>query len=1369
MNTLISEIQGSGLASSMVGQTVTVEARVTAWLPQLNMFFVQEESTDHDGNTATSEGIAVFYTAGASPLDASSVGDIVQLTAVVSESNGLTQLNSISAFSQIIDGSAADIEPAVRVTLPVADANTLEQYEGMLIQIESASGNPLYVGDTFTYARFGEFTLHADAVPMQYTQTNLPDVAGNAAYNDFLASNKIQIEDMSNRQNSSFAQINDGPLTRNGSELSSENFIRVGDTVQSVTGVLGYSFGAYELQPVQGLDLVGAARPVAPDEAAINANGTAEVRVASFNVLNYFTDFAVAGTTTDNFSTPDGVVHEPRGADSLAEFERQQLKVVNAIIGTNADVLGLMEIQNNGFGNEASAIDDLVDALNDQAGAGVYDYIRAPYSNGTGTAATAGTDAIMVAIIYKPSVMQPLGAAVIPDSVTYTAFQDSHRVPVAQTFGYTSDSSKQFTLVVNHFKSKGSVSNNFAGDADSGDGQGNNNPSRLQAAVELSLWLETNPTGASDGDYLVLGDLNSYRMEDPIRYLTDNTFNSSLNYGGYDIPAMAESLAGSYSYVGSESDYGYVFNGLRGSLDHAIARGLQSEITGVDHWHINADEQIAMDYNLNFSTADFFAPGPYRASDHDPVIIGLALNSEAGSPVTPEPDTTAPTLLSSSPTDDADAVVNQPVIELNFSEGVQKGSGSITLENLSGGANRVIDILDSQVSVAGSTIRVQLAQPLDQGATYAVTVSETAVTDLSNNPFAGIANQNQLNFTVARAPSSSAVPDVFINEIHYDNAGTDTGEAIAIAGVAGLSLSGWSLVLYNGNGGQSYLTTNLSGTFTDQQNGYGELAFNYPSNGIQNGSPDGIALVNASGQVVQFISYEGVMTATNGPANGMTSIDIGVAEAGTEAAGLSLQVIEAKADGSFVWSTARNSSFGSINNTQIIASVPTFSEFVGTASDDFISGSSAADRMIGLTGNDSYLIDNADDLVVEAFNAGVDRLISTTLSLDLQQHLNVENALLQGSADLNLNGNSLDNLLIGQLGRNMLSGQAGNDMLYGGGGNDTLYGGDGNDLLDGQFGIDVMHGGRGDDVYFINNRLDQVVELSNEGNDLIHSAVDIDLTKFAHVENATLTAAGLVARGSVVNNTLTAHAGGSTLFGGGGDDTLNGAAGNDILDGGWGSDLLRGGMGDDVYFTNGRGDVVVELADQGVDTVNSSVNWDLADNLENLNLLGSANIYAKGNSLNNVLTGNGGDNLLDANGGSDRLIGGAGSDTYLLQRDHGQSVVVELLGDSGADTIQLGVGVRSNQLWFSRVGDDLQATIIGTEASLVVEDWYSAGMSVESFRLQNGSTLAAADVENLVSAMAMFDAPSMGMTSLTAQQNAALGGVINSSWLSSAS
>jgi len=157
--------------------------------------------------------------------------------------------------------------------------------------------------------------------------------------------------------------------------------------------------------------------------------------------------------------------------------------------------------------------------------------------------------------------------------------------------------------------------------------------------------------------------------------------------------------------------------------------------------------------------------------------------------------------------------------------------------------------------------------------------------------------------------SIAAVPTVYISEIHYDNTGTDADERIEINGPAGMNVTGWQIVLYNGNGGASYNTTTLNGTIPTTCTTRGVLVVTYPVNGIQNGDPDGVALVNASGTVVEFLSYEGTFAATNGPASGMTSTDIGIREAGTEPLGQSLQRTSADA-----WNGPAAHTFGACND-----------------------------------------------------------------------------------------------------------------------------------------------------------------------------------------------------------------------------------------------------------------------------------------------------------------------------------------------------------------------------------------------------------------------------------------------------------------------
>ena len=245
-------------------------------------------------------------------------------------------------------------------------------------------------------------------------------------------------------------------------------------------------------------------------------------------------------------------------------------------------------------------------------------------------------------------------------------------------------------------------------------------------------------------------------------------------------------------------------------------------------------------------------------------------------------------------------------IVLTFDEAVQAGAGVITLKSLDGGVDVVIDVNSPQAVFSGAKLTLNPLVDLQAGHSYAVQVGAGVVTDLAGNSFAGLTDVSVLNFSTA---VPLVTPSVFISEIHYDNVSTDANERIAITGAAGTDLTGWSLVLYNGGTNLAYATTTLSGTVIDDEgNGFGEVTFGYAANGLQNGSPDGMALVDNTNQVVQFLSYEGVMTAVDGVANGMTSVDIGASEAGTGSVDGSIQLIGQ----TWVTDPASNT-FGSLN------------------------------------------------------------------------------------------------------------------------------------------------------------------------------------------------------------------------------------------------------------------------------------------------------------------------------------------------------------------------------------------------------------------------------------------------------------------------
>ncbi len=563
--TKVHQVQGSGAATPMSNAIVVVEGVVVGDYQQaggFNGFYVQEEAGDADADPLTSEGIFVFNTS-----FAVNSGDVVRVRGRAGEFSGQTQLSSVSALLVCSSGATA---PAAPVSLPVADIADLERFEGMLVNFAQT----LTATEVFTLARFGEVSLSGAGRLYTPTAVTTPGAAA-IAQEQLNDRSRIILDDGNNQQNI------DPTLYPQGG-LSASNTLRVGDTLAGLTGVMDFRFSSYRVQPVGPISFAHAnARTAAPDGVGGN------LKIASFNVLNFFNGDGLGG----GFPTA-------RGATTPFELQRQLVKEVSALMAMNADIVGLMEIENDAQPN--SALEDLVEALNAVMGAGTYAFID------TGV---IGTDAIKVALIYKPAAVTPIGLFKTITSAVDPRFVDTlNRPSLAQTFEHNM-SGQTLTVVVNHLKSKGS-SCNHVGDPDLGDGQGNCNKTRTAAAAALASWLATDPTSSGDPDFLILGDLNSYTFEDPITTLTSSGYTNLIRtFGGL-------------------TPYSYVFQGESGYLDHALATSsLASQVTGVTDWHINPDEPIALDYNVEFKTASqvntFYDSGPYRSSDHDPVIVGL--------------------------------------------------------------------------------------------------------------------------------------------------------------------------------------------------------------------------------------------------------------------------------------------------------------------------------------------------------------------------------------------------------------------------------------------------------------------------------------------------------------------------------------------------------------------------------------------------------------------------------------------------------------------------------------------------------------------------------------------------------------------------
>lgn len=571
--TLISAIQGAGDTSPLLGSERQVEAVVTAAFQQsggLNGFFVQEEEADADDDIRSSEGLFVASNT------AVNVGDTVHIVGTVSEQFDTTRLNNVTSIDVCATGSP--LPKLTELTLPFdPETNDPEWREGMLVNLPQT----LTVTENYNLARFGEIVVSSGGRLMIPTQVAEPGAAA-AEYAAQNALNRLIIDDGSNRQNPD-------PLIHPAPEgLNAENTLRSGDTVTDAMGIFAYDFGAFRLQPTEAPAFVNVnARSATPPEL----QGLGSLKVASFNVLNYFNGDGFGG----GFPTS-------RGAGSTVELKRQRDKIVAAIEGLDADIIGLMELENDGFGPE-SAIADLVDALNDKAGVGTYTFVDPGVNK-------IGSDEITVGLIYKPAKTAPFNAAAILDGGVDARFIDSKNRPVlAQSF-LDLASNKIVTVAVNHLKSKGSDCNDLD-DPDVGDGQGNCNLTRKAAAEALADWLNTDPTDSGSPNHLIIGDMNAYAKEDPV---------NALRTAGFE-----DLLA---RFIGHKKAYSYVFNGESGYLDHALSsQALSKQVKGVVSWPINADEPRALDYNVDFKSAaqieSFYSPDAFRSSDHDPLLVEL--------------------------------------------------------------------------------------------------------------------------------------------------------------------------------------------------------------------------------------------------------------------------------------------------------------------------------------------------------------------------------------------------------------------------------------------------------------------------------------------------------------------------------------------------------------------------------------------------------------------------------------------------------------------------------------------------------------------------------------------------------------------------
>jgi hypothetical protein len=610
---LISSIQGDVVdikldASLLLGQQVIVEGIVTTDLQggqlangdesfQYNGYWLQEEIQDSDGNSNTSEGIFVYDF-----KSDVSIGDKVRLAARVEEFNQVTQLKSVTELLVCSTGNTLPV--AVELILPVTSLTELEAHEGMLI----SNNQNLIVSDLhgtgYGLGNYGQFVV-SSKLHFQPTEIAPPNSLAAKAALDARPLDTLLIDDGVSKSYPTFIPFPDV------AGFSVDNPMRIGYRIPSVQGVMN-AFG-------ENYTLIPSAITIDPDMPRTLVPKIAEsanLVIAGMNVLNYFNGDGLG----EGFPTA-------RGARTAEAFAMQNDKIVAALQAIDADIIGLMEIENDGFG-ESSAIQTLVNELNlEQVEGGEYSFVN-PFI--AGSADKIGNDAISVGVLYRAEKVALVGDTIILDSTNspqdengQALFVDSKNRPsLIQSFSFND---QQFTLSVNHLKSKGS-SCNEPNEGD--DGQANCNIMRTKAAQGLAQFLATNPTGVDSNMVMILGDLNAYSQEDPMQVFYANDF---INL--------------KYTDKASEvQPYSYSFSGFLGSLDHALVTDdLLPYVVSVDAWHINSVEDSLMDYQTEGngqrypSVDNYAAADAYRSSDHDPIVIGLAIFAD-DSEVQPAPD-----------------------------------------------------------------------------------------------------------------------------------------------------------------------------------------------------------------------------------------------------------------------------------------------------------------------------------------------------------------------------------------------------------------------------------------------------------------------------------------------------------------------------------------------------------------------------------------------------------------------------------------------------------------------------------------------------------------------------------------------------------
>lgn len=616
---------GDGDDSQLINQTVETKGVVTAAYPKgenanlkgLEGFTIQTPGTGGTWDPARTASDGLFVFMGKSSATMPSIGDCVVVKGKVAEYSGVKNATAATqSLTQLLPQSitaATDCDPVKPTELSgVPTQDQMEALESMLVLPKDT----WTITDNYKTNRYGTLSLTPGTEVLRTATDVVAPGAAAQAYEAENAAKTIDLDDASTTDLTNFKQ--NGHKERYA-YLANGAPARVGYHVTFTKPVVLESrFGSFVFQPTQ----MTAGNP---DRSPVTITGerpavptvSGDTKVATFNVLNYFSDLGENEPGCKGYEDRDHKYVTDkncklRGAWSSQAFANQQTKIVQAINTIDADVVALEEIENpvaSGVSTDRDgALKSLVNALNAAAGSEVWAYVPSP------STVPANEDVIRIAFIYKKATITPVGDSVIYDDPAYTGLA---RQPLAQEFKPITDANhegKNFVVIANHFKSKGSAPKNLSGaeaaaNTDNGDGQGNSNGVRVKQARALATFAQRfngTPT-------LLVGDFNAYTKEDPLKVLTDAGWTHESGHG----------------------DSSYVYGGRSGSMDHVFANSAAHPlITEVKSWAVNAQESIAFEYsraNYNAYLA-FEADNPYRASDHNPEIIGLNLITPIAQP-----------------------------------------------------------------------------------------------------------------------------------------------------------------------------------------------------------------------------------------------------------------------------------------------------------------------------------------------------------------------------------------------------------------------------------------------------------------------------------------------------------------------------------------------------------------------------------------------------------------------------------------------------------------------------------------------------------------------------------------------------------------